>query len=140
MAADHGTRSRYNAGCKCELCANAERQYKRDRRAKKREQAGTSAPAASVIAQLPAAAAPATESGETVEQSVQREIDKRDTSARPGLVATALALARVLDNRGALMQHASAAARLTDILNQIAGMATKTPSKVSALRSEYTGS
>lgn len=141
MAAEHGTRSRYNAGCKCELCAEAERTYKRERRAKKREQdaAGpTAAPAASVVAQLPTTAAP--QDGQSVEQAVAAEIAKRDTSTRPGLVATALALARVLDSKGAIMQHASAAARLTDILNQIAGMATKRQSPVSQLRKDYTGS
>lgn len=43
MVKEHGTRSRYNTGCRCELCRKANREYIRDwsaRRGKKDKKGG----------------------------------------------------------------------------------------------------
>ncbi|GAS98928.1 uncharacterized protein RMCC_5893, partial [Mycolicibacterium canariasense] len=63
MAAEHGTRSRYNSGCRCDLCVQAERDYQRARKQAKNEQKATGGSKPSPVAVLhsPRAAAPAQE-------------------------------------------------------------------------------
>lgn len=39
MVKQHGTRSRYNTGCRCEACTRANADYMRDWSAKRRKQA-----------------------------------------------------------------------------------------------------
>lgn len=41
-SADHGTRSRYNAGCKCDPCTDAEARYSREYQRKRRKIRGVS--------------------------------------------------------------------------------------------------
>lgn len=110
MAGAHN-RARYVKGCRCDVCKRASRDYARERRARQREQQ----PTATVTA-LPAV--PAAGPGD-VEVGVRAELAQLGLDeSRPGLFHAALALARVLDNRGATPQHAAAAGRLTDILEK----------------------
>jgi hypothetical protein len=105
-----GTRASYVGGCRCDDCRAAESAYQRGRRRK--------APLAAVPA-LPAAPPEAEQPGR-VEAAVQAEIDGLSTAAkRPGLVAAALAMARLLDSPLNTAQHPQAVARLQALLAEL---------------------
>ncbi len=138
MTGQHGTRTRYNAGCRCEPCkvANAEyaKQYAQVRRAEKVKpgavtsiRAAKSAPKA---APSPESAGP----GE-VEAAVIAELAGLSTAgSRPGLMQVAISLARVLDTPSAVAQHASAAHRLSETLDKLRKGADAKSSKLAAVR------
>jgi hypothetical protein len=114
MAAKHGTRRRYVEGCRCDECADAQRNYQRDYRERKARGLPT-------ISQLPR---PQNSNPEEpcgpgpVESGVQAEIGSA-AEARPGLAQMALALARVMDNPRAVNQKPAAAKALTSLLDKL---------------------
>lgn len=62
---------------------------------------------------------PVREAGE-VEKSVRAELaGLKSAESRPGLVAAAIAMAKVLDNRVAVSQHPSAARQLQSVLTDL---------------------
>lgn len=134
MAVSHGSRSKYNQGCRCDPCVQANRDYNKARgqsiRAK-RNSPGS-------VTKLPTAtktAAPAPAEPGRVEAGVLAEIDGLSTAAnRQGLVEIAIALARVLDSPLAMAQHASAAHRLSETLDKIRKGADSRKSKLAAVR------
>lgn len=135
MAVQHGTRTMYNRGCRCEGCVQSNRDYNKARgqaiRARKH------APA--TVTKLPTgptlAAVPDHEPGR-VESGVLAEITGLSTaSSRQGLVEIAIALARVLDSPLAIAQHASAAHRLSETLDKIRKGADNRKGKLAAVRS-----
>lgn len=96
----HG-RSKYNDGCRCDVCCEAEAVYQRTRRTGEE--------------------IPVTDSCERVagvnEVAVQAEIEGLALAvSRPGIAQAALTMARVLDNRLAVAQHPQAANRLAELL------------------------
>jgi hypothetical protein len=106
MAAKHGTRRRYNEGCRCDDCTVANTAYQQRYRQR---------PTAVVPL-----SAPVTLAGPgPVEVGVGQEIAGL-TEARPGLAQTALALARVLDNPRAVSSHPPAAKVLAALLDKLA--------------------
>ncbi len=116
MAAQHGTRSRYNTGCRCDDCKQASREY--DKRRRLAKMAGVK-PSATLTA-IPSAAIGSPAEAGRVESGVLVEIDGLAAAdSRQGLVEIALALARVLDSPLAIAQHPSAAHRLSETLDKI---------------------
>ncbi len=115
MAAKHGTRRRYVEGCRCDDCADAQRNYQRDYRERK----ANGLPA---VSQLPrpqkADPDPELSGPGPVESGVQAEIAGLN-EARPGLAEAALALARIMDNPKATNQKAAAAKVLVTLLDKL---------------------
>lgn len=113
----HGTRSCYSRGCRQPECVAAQREYNANLRKRKSNNETTRAP----VRALPTPTPPQQPStGATVEEAVRAEIDGLSTaSSRPGLVAVALAHARVLDDPVAISQHASNGHRLAEALEKL---------------------
>ena len=135
MAAQHGTRTRYNAGCRCDECKKASRDYDKMRRQKMLS--NKHAPDATVSRLRPAKTQPEPELAELgrVEAGVMAEIGALSTTAsRQGLVEIAIALARVLDSPLAIAQHASAAHRLSETLDKLRKGADSKTGKLAAVR------
>ena len=135
MAVQHGTRTKYNQGCRCDSCVQANRDYNKVRgqalRARKH------APA--TVTKLPSAPTLSTvgdpEPGR-VESGVLAEIDGLSTAAsRQGLVQIAIALARGLDSPLAIAQHPSAAHRLSETLDKIRKGSDSRKGKLATVRS-----
>jgi hypothetical protein len=103
MAANHGTRRRYNEGCRCDDCTAANNAYQQEYRQRRVS---------------PVVTPPVSDPG-PVEAGVAVEIDGLAAQARPGLAQAALALARVLDNPRAVNQHAPAAKVLSVLLDKL---------------------
>jgi hypothetical protein len=135
----HGTRKSYQAGCACELCKGAEAAYRRERRRLKREAVGEfAAHPVTNLSLVTGHGSPAPTDVDPaaggVEAAVSQEIDGLG-SPRPGLVATALALARILDNPKAVSTQPAAAAKLADILETLRKNSDKRESKLARVRS-----
>ena len=127
--AEHGTRQCYADGCRQPECKAAQAVYKREWRAR---QAGVplEAPKAgrkskaelASITTLPTAQN-RTESGTDLgpaERAVLEELGTLTSAeTRKGAAQSALAMARILDNPLALAQQPSAAAKLTQILEDL---------------------
>jgi hypothetical protein len=111
MAGRHGTRLRYNEGCRCGDCTEANRVYFRRRRESK-----LLAPAA--IDSLTAAGASQPSEPGPVESAVEAELAGL-AEDRPGLAQVALALARIMDNPKAVSSQASAAKVLIASLDKL---------------------
>lgn len=132
MAVKHGSRTKYNQGCRCDECKMAAREY--DKRRRLARAAGTT-PSASVT-KLPTAPMAVTDEPGRVESGVLAEIGGLSTAAsRQGLVEIAIALARVLDSPLAIAQHPSAAHRLSETLDKIRKGADSRVGKLAAVRS-----
>lgn len=107
MAARHGTRRRYNEGCRCAGCTSANAAYQQ--RYRRRPAAVTETATESV--QPPAGPGP-------VEAGVWSELAGL-AEARPGLAQAALAMARLLDNNRALSSQPAAAKVLASLLDKL---------------------
>lgn len=132
MAAQHGTRTRYNAGCRCDDCVKASRDYDKQRRLNR----AAAKVGAGKVSQLPAVSSVHVSEPGRVESGVLAEIDGLSTAAsRQGLVEIAIALARVLDSPLAIAQHPSAAHRLSETLDKIRKGSETRQGKLAAVRS-----
>jgi hypothetical protein len=109
MAANHGTRRRYNEGCRCGDCAAANNAYQQEYRQRRVS---------------PPVTPPVSDAG-PVESGVMAEIDGLAAQARPGLAQVALAVARVLDNPRAVNQHAAAAKVLSVLLDKLRSVSAR---------------
>jgi hypothetical protein len=105
MAATHGTRRRYNEGCRCEDCTAANAGYQQKYRQRP-----------TVVVPLTAPVTPT--SPGPVEAGVAEEIPEL-IEARPGLAQAALALGRVLDNPRAVPSQPAAAKVLAGLLDKL---------------------
>ena len=133
MATRHGTRTKYNAGCRCAECKRAASDYERARRQAINAQKHAPAKVTSLVTARLTDSAPA-ESGR-VESGVLAEIDGLSTAvSRQGLVEIAIALARVLDSPLAIAQHPSAAHRLSETLDKIRKGSDARTSKLASVR------
>ena len=110
----HG-RTRYNAGCRCGVCKQANRDHQRRRRAKRL----TAVPPAEGSDQLEFIDGRVTEA---VRAQLAQTTAAQD---RPGLAAIALVLAKGLDRDDAVPQHAALAHRLTMILTTLSKSSTR---------------
>lgn len=131
MAVEHGSRTKYNAGCRCDACKKASRDYDKSRRQKML--ASKHAPA--TVTKLRSAPSPEVSEQGGVESGVMAEIGSLSTAAnRQGLVQIAIALARVLDSPLAIAQHPSAAHRLSETLDKLRKGADSKTGKLAAVR------
>ena len=135
--ADVHNRTRYLAGCRCEVCKAAQSKYRRDRRQK----GNAEKVAPRVIASVPDLPAPPAPGGEgSVLDAVNEELGKLTTTAeRPGLAAAARAMARVLDSPEALPQHPSAAGKLAELLAVLGKGGRQRKGKLAAVREMTAG-
>ena len=141
MASQHGTRTRYNSGCRCDQCKQASRDYDKARRLAGRRGGADPgavtdirATTASPRAVQQSATLPAGQPGR-VEAGVLAEIGELSTAAnRQGLVEIAVALARVLDSPLAIAQHPSAAHRLSETLDKLRKGADGRSGRLAAVR------
>lgn len=144
----HGLK-KYNNGCRCDQCKQAKSEYQRARRQRLAEAVGTvDEPAAAALRLLTGSqdksltSANADEAGSSAQQTaansvysaVSAEIEGLGGTPRPGLVATALALARILDNPKAVSTQPAAAAKLSDLLTQLHKGADSRKSRLAAVR------
>lgn len=97
--ADHGSRTRYTRGCRCDRCKCAEANYRRNKRARDRGED---------------ISVPETETGlGSVESAIRSELASYSGSAlRPGLCELLVAMSRVIDDPRARAQHASVARQI----------------------------
>lgn len=131
MGVEHGSRTSYNAGCRCDSCKQASSDYQKMRRQKML--ASKHSPAK--VTTLRAAPTPEVSETGGVEAGVMAEIGSLSTTAsRQGLVQIALALARVLDSPLAIAQHPSAAHRLSETLDKLRKGADSKTGKLAAVR------
>jgi hypothetical protein len=110
MATKHGTRHRYNDGCRCEDCTAANAAYQQRWR-KSRIGAEPTTPGVVVAVSSPVTPGP-------VEVAVEEEVAGL-ADARPGLAQAALAMARVLDNPRAISSQPAAAKVLAALLDKL---------------------
>lgn len=132
MATQHGKRSSYNKGCRCDDCKGAEASYQDNRRQTKLMAAsGEKSP----VVAFRQVAAPIADGPGRVEAGVLSEIEGLEQALeRPGLKETALALARIMDNPKAVNQQAAAAAKLTELLDKLRKGADSRRSKLASVR------
>ena len=132
MASQHGSRTRYNSGCRCDECKKASRDYDKIRR--QRMLASKHAPATVYALPQPADI----QGGEMgpVETAVMAQIALLSTAeTRPGLVAIASAMAKVLDSPLAIAQHGSTGKNLAEILEKIGKGSDARQGKLASVRS-----
>lgn len=131
MAVEHGSRTKYNAGCRCDDCKKASRDYDKIRRqrmlANKHSRAN--------VTTLPGPAQTGGDAAGSVEAGVMAEIGSLSTVGRQGLVQIAIALAKVLDSPLAIAQHPSAAHRLSETLDKLRKGADGKSGRLAAVRS-----
>lgn len=131
MAAQHGSRTRYNAGCRCDACKQASRDYDKIRR--QRMLASKHGPAA--VTALPTPPAAATAEPGPNEAAVRAEIDGLSTAeSHPGLVAVAIRNAQVLDSPLAIAQVPSSSKVLMEALEKLRKGADARKGKLAAVR------
>jgi hypothetical protein len=98
----HG-RTQYKKGCRCDVCCKAEAVYRKTRRH-------------GIESAVPDTSA---EMGRN-ERAVREEIAGLSSAeTRPGLVAGAISMAKVMDNQLAIAQHSQAMNRLTEALKEL---------------------
>ncbi|WP_045380122.1 hypothetical protein [Mycobacterium kyorinense] len=115
MAAKHGTRRRYNDGCRCDDCTAANNTYQQQYRQRR---AG-GAPVALKVVSSDSVPHATGEPG-PVECGVAAELDSLPAVAdRPGTAAMVLALARILDNPRALSAQPAASKVLNTLLDEL---------------------
>jgi hypothetical protein len=122
MAANHGTRSRYLTGCRCDDCKYAQRLYQGRYRERKANVETRPHSAPVVVAELPQAEAGPESNGspDRVEAAVESELaGMAGAEARPGLVQIALAMSRILDSSRAASAQPAAAKVLVMVLDTL---------------------
>lgn len=145
MAAAHGTRPRYNKGCRCDECTQAERDYARARRqAKNVEKSGGGSKVSPIAVlntgRLDTPAPTQSSPGEEpvygpVETAIRKQLGELSTvDSRSGEAEMAYALAAVMDDKRAIAQKASAARQLSELVDKLRKGADKKTGKLAAVR------
>lgn len=131
MAAEHGSRTRYNAGCRCDACKKASRDYDKMRR--QRMLASKHGPSA--VTTLPTSANADDREPGPNEAAVLAEIAGLSTAAsHPGLVAVAIRNAQVLDSPLAIAQVPSSSKVLMEALEKLRKGSDSRAGKLAAVR------
>ena len=117
-------RAAYRRGCRCEVCCEANRVYAREHKRRKKSE----------IRAVPEVKHNVSPRGRVVE-AVARDLASCNAfDERPGLAATAMAMAELLDNPSATPQWPAAAARLTAILMEVVPAVPVRASGLAAVR------
>lgn len=131
MAARHGTRTKYNAGCRCDACVQVNREY--DKARKQAIRSGQHTPGK--VTALPTGTIPAPAEPGRVEAGVIVELAGLSTAAsRPGLVEIALAMARAMDNPLTIAQTGTNGKALAEIMDKVRKGADSRKSKLASVR------
>ena len=140
MATTHN-RAAYRRGCRCEVCCEANRVYARE--LKRRKTSGIRPDIGTKNETLRLSTAPSegryphadTEPRGRVVEAVGNDLARANAfEERPGLAATAMAMAELLDNPSATPQWPAAAARLTAILLEVVPAVPVRTSGLAAVR------
>jgi hypothetical protein len=148
-AIEHGIRKGYKSGCRCDQCKCAEATYQRELKQRKQESPGPADNQVLPAVRLASVSNNPVTSGNTALNMYSTSPEPAETSAvaavmaeirdlsdpRPGLVAIALEMARVLDDPKAITSKAPAAGRLTDVLDRLSKGVDKRRSRLSTVRS-----
>jgi hypothetical protein len=119
MASEHGTRWRYEMGCRCDGCRGAQRDYQR--RYRERRANGETRPSSVAQIQEPSSPGP-------VELATEVELAGLVAAeSQPALAAAALAMARVLDHPRAHSSKPAAAKQLVMVLDVLHKGAARRP-------------
>lgn len=133
MSASHGTRRRYNEGCRCDDCKAAEAVYRSNYR--QRKASGEPVGPQGRVVPISAPMVEVHDEPGRVEAGVLAELEGlTQADERPGLKETALALARILDSPKAVNQQPAAAAKLADLLDKLRKGADAKKSKLASVR------
>ena len=158
----HGMRRSYKAGCRCDLCKQAESAYKRDLRRRHREAVGEfvtgAVPSLSLVAGGDSYESLGAEpvrvgmsvsyresviaprfSPNTVTAAVSLEISEIGAHSRPGLAAAAIAMARILDNPKAVSSQPPAAKVLSALLDKLRSASGGRSGRLAVVRSMTPG-
>ncbi len=131
MAAQHGSRTRYNSGCRCDECKKASRDYDKIRR--QRMLASKHAPA--TVTKLPTSSNSDKPEPGMAESAVLAEIAGLSTTeSRQGLVAVAIRNAQVLDSPLAIAQWPSSSKVLVETLDKLRKGADTRVGKLASVR------
>lgn len=131
MAVQHGKRTTYVRGCRCDPCKEANRLYQIDLKNRKRTGGNVVTPLRSLAAVPDDPPPPPQSSGEPeemgrVEKKVDEEIKSLSSGVKhPGLVESALAMARILDNDALFTTHPSAQRQLMVALEKLHSASTR---------------
>ena len=116
----------YSSGCRSDLCKQAASVARRERRRLAREAVGelsgldTDRTDRTPVVSVPVNNASTSVNADiSVVTAVLEEVQVLDATARPGLVAAAIAMARILDNPKAISSQPPAAGQLINIINQL---------------------
>jgi hypothetical protein len=131
----HGSRSRYNAGCRCDTCRQANRRYAQHYRRSRKLRAVPEPQASTPRSAEQTLPAPGVVTAAVVAQLA----DLPAAEARPGIAAIAVRLAELLDNAEATPQHPAAAGRLVELLCQLAKAEPSRRGRLSLVRSMTSG-
>jgi hypothetical protein len=142
----HGI-AKYNAGCRCDVCKKATSEYHRARRRRLAESVGDPQPPAGTGLRVIKGAADAVatsndtefEDRPSVVSAVSEAIESMAGHKRPDLAAAALALAAILDNPKAVSTQPAAAAKMSDLMDQIRKSGDQKKSKLASVRSMTSG-
>ena len=146
MAAAHGTRTRFNQGCRCDDCKQAERDYARARRQAKNVEKSGSGQKVSPIAVLNTgrvdtpSATQSSPSGEPtygrVETAVRRQLSELSTvDSRGGEAEMAYHLASLMDNpKAAAAAQVQASRQLSELIDRLRKGADKKTGKLASVR------
>jgi hypothetical protein len=120
----HGKRTTYVRGCRCDPCKEANRKYTEDLRDRKRTNKPVLTPLRSLNPEPEQKQVQVYDPDEPgrVESAVQLEINLLTQKVRetlPGLIASALAMARDIDNPALATSHPSSQRQLMAALSQL---------------------
>lgn len=118
---EHGKRTTYVRGCRCERCCEANTQYGKDLKERKRR----GQPSLASVTTIGRSAVQPERDPDTpgpVETAVIKEMKGLSAANKqPGLVQSIIAMAQILDNPGAVTTHPSAQHRLMTGLDKLWG-------------------
>ena len=127
-------RAAYRRGCRCEVCCEANRVYAREHKRRKKSEIPVAINKRFIHKTTSPAESDVTPRGRVVE-AVARDLASCNAfDERPGLAATAMAMAELLDNPSATPQWPAAAARLTAILMEVVPAVPVRASGLAAVR------
>lgn len=130
MTTQHGKRSTYSKGCRCDDCKGAEYSYQ-----EKRRQTKLMADSPGDVVSLRVASEAQTPELGPVEAGVRAELEGlAQAQLRPGVAETAFALARILDSPRAVNQQPAASKALVDILDRLRKGADVRKSRLAGVR------
>lgn len=127
MAARHGTRSKYNEGCRCESCSLAEANYQKTRRHGTAKVTHIRVGGDTLNGRVERGPGPM----ELALNAVVANVPTADK--RPDLVEGARAMARILDNPLTVSQQPQALARYHEAMEKLL-KGTEKKSKLAAVR------